>query len=67
MNTTNTLFMSGALMILFWGIAIFIAYIVIKSAVKNAIHEKLGDRAFIDHLVKMTQKSIEETTKNKGE
>lgn len=36
------------------GIFLFMQYLLIKAAVKNAIHEKLGDREFIKHVVNIT-------------
>lgn len=36
------------------GIFLFVQYLLIKSAVKNAIHEKLGDREFVKHVVNIT-------------
>ncbi|MHB8097588.1 MAG: hypothetical protein ACYDEI_08075 [Erysipelotrichaceae bacterium] len=42
------------------GIFLFVQYLIIKAAVKNAIHEKLGDRDFIKHVVNITMLSKKE-------
>ena len=48
------------------GIFLFVQYLLIKAAVKNAIHEKLGDREFIKHVVNIMMLSKTELeNKNK--
>ncbi len=48
------------------GIFLFVQYLLIKAAVKNAIHEKLGDREFIKHVVNISMLSKTELeNKNK--
>jgi len=48
------------------GIFLFVQYLLIKAAVKNAIHEKLGDREFIKHVVNITMLSKKELDDKKN-
>lgn len=47
------------------GVGLFINYLVIKAAVKNAIHERFGDREFIKHVVNLTLLSKAELEQKK--